>query len=56
MAEYIEKEPLLTAFKEKNCKGCHGGYDKEKCGGRCGAPSEDTVRDWLEHPQSDLKV
>ena len=21
-----------------------------------GAPSEDTVRDWLERPQSDLKV
>lgn len=40
MDEYIERGPLLKAFKEKTCKGCHGGYDKEKCGGRCDAADE----------------
>lgn len=35
MADYIERGPLLEAFKAKCCEDCPGGYDRAKC--RAGA-------------------
>lgn len=31
MADYIEREPLLKAFKEKCCQDCPGGYSHQQC-------------------------
>lgn len=31
MADYIERGPLLEAFKAKCCEDCPGGYDRAKC-------------------------
>lgn len=31
MDDYIEREPLLKAFKEKCCQDCPGGYSHQQC-------------------------
>lgn len=40
MADYIEREPLLKAFKEKCCQDCPGGYSHQQCHSWCDAASE----------------
>lgn len=40
MAEYIERRPLLEAFKAKCCEDCPGGYDRAKCKSWCDAADE----------------
>lgn len=40
MAEYIERGPLLEAFKAKCCEDCPGGYDRAKCKSWCDAADE----------------
>lgn len=40
MADYIEREALLKAFKAKCCASCPAGYDPAKCRGRCDAADE----------------
>lgn len=30
MADYIEREPLLKAFKERCCQDCPGGYSRQQ--------------------------
>ena len=35
MADYIERGPLLEAFKAKCCEDCPGGYDRAKCKSWC---------------------
>lgn len=40
MADYIEREPLLKAFKEKSCQDCPGGYSHQQCHSWCDAASE----------------
>lgn len=40
MDDYIEREPLLKAFKEKCCQDCHGGYSHQRCNSWCDAASE----------------
>lgn len=30
MDDYIEREPLLKAFKEKCCQDCPGGYSHQQ--------------------------
>ena len=40
MADYIERGPLLEAFKAKCCEDCPGGYDRAKCKSWCNAADE----------------
>lgn len=40
MADYIERGPLLEAFKAKCCEDCPGGYDCAKCKSWCNAADE----------------
>lgn len=40
MADYIERGPLLEAFKAKCCEDCPGGYDRAKCKSWCDAADE----------------
>ena len=40
MDDYIEREPLLKAFKEKCCQDCPGGYSHQQCHSWCDAASE----------------
>lgn len=40
MADYIERGPLLEAFKAKCCEDCPGGYDRAKCKSWCVAADE----------------
>mgnify|MGYP006949744630 CR=1 FL=1 len=40
MDDYIEREPLLKAFKEKCCQDCTGGYSHQQCHSWCDAASE----------------
>lgn len=40
MADYIERGPLLEAFKAKCCEDCPGGYDRAKCHSWCDAADE----------------
>lgn len=40
MADYIEREPLLKAFKEKCCQDCPGGYSRQQCHSWCDAATE----------------
>ena len=40
MADYIERGPLLEAFKAKFCEDCPGGYDRAKCKSWCVAADE----------------
>lgn len=39
MDDYIEREPLLKAFKEKCCQDCPGGYSHQRCHSWCDAAS-----------------
>lgn len=40
MDEYIERRPLLEAFKARWCKDCPCGYDRAKCKSWCDAADE----------------
>ena len=40
MAEYIERAPLLEAFKAKHCEDCPGGYARTKCKTWCDAADD----------------
>lgn len=40
MDDYIERGPLLEAFKAKCCEDCPGGYDRAKCKSWCDAADE----------------
>ncbi len=40
MDDYIKREPLLKAFKEKCCQDCPGGYSHQQCHSWCDAASE----------------
>lgn len=40
MADYIERGPLLEAFKAKCCEDCPGGYDRARCHSWCDAADE----------------